>query len=690
MVSTKFEIEKFDGKNDFSLWRVKMRALLVHQGLAEALAGGEARVPEGATEAQRKEITDKWKETGMSAGKSIEDHTDEFNKLILDLENIEIVLDEEDQAIIFLTSLPQHYDHFVDTLLYGRESLTMEEVLSALNSRELKKRSDLKDEGGEGLFVRGRADQRDQRGSKNRGATRSRSRYRRRCYVCQSEKHLKRDCPELKKRKNDFNGNKQSSNYTQSDDQSDGYDSCEVLMATDAISGEGWVLDSGCSFHMTFLKDSFCDLEMKDMGTVKLGDDRACKVLGVGDVMLKLNNGSEVKLQSVRYVPDLKRCLISMGTLEKEGMYVCFKDGKAKVIKGSMVWFTGSRKGNNIYMLDGGAIFDKALNVVKVNDTPAQLWHKRLGHISQHGMKELDKQGVFGNLSNCEIGFCETCILGKAHKVWFGRNTTKTKGLLDYIHADLWGPSRQITLGGARYFLSIMDDRSRRVWVYLLKCKSEAFVRFVEWKTLVEKQTERKVKKLRTDNGLEFCSADFNGFCKKEGIARHLTVPGTPQQNGLVERMNRTLLDRVRCMLQNSGLPRSFWGEAVTTAAYLINRSPSSALNKMTPIEVWSGKKGSYHHLRVFGSLAYAQVSQGKLEPRAQKCVFLGYPEGIKGYRLWRLENSKAIVSRDVTFNEDIVYKDLIGSDKAEDELSKSHSGVHIEFRMNEKISIPF
>lgn len=152
------------------------------------------------------------------------------------------------------------------------------------------------------------------------------------------------------------------------------------------------------------------------------------------------------------------------------------------------------------------------------------------------------------------------------------------------------GPARVTSLGGAKYFLSIIDDYSKRVWVYILKSKDEAFEKFKEWKSLVENQSEKKVKKLRTDNGLEFCSGWFNKFCKDHGIARHLTVPGTPQQNGTVERMNRTLLDKVRCMLSKSGLPKVFWAEAVSTAAYLVNRSPSAAIDMMTPMERWSGK----------------------------------------------------------------------------------------------------
>ena len=170
----------------------------------------------------------------------------------------------------------------------------------------------------------------------------------------------------------------------------------------------------------------------------------------------------------------------------------------------------------------------------------------------------------------------------------------------------------------------------------------------------MENQTGKKIKRLRTDNGLEFCNTEFDKFCAKYGIARHKTVRYTPQQNGLAERMNRTLLERVRCMLTNAGLSKAFWGEAVVTAAYLINRSPSSAIGFMTPEQKWSGSTPKYDHLRVFGCPAFVHIKQGKLEPRALKGIFIGYPEGVKGYKVWctDLNPHKSIISRDVTFNE--------------------------------------
>jgi transposase InsO family protein len=135
------------------------------------------------------------------------------------------------------------------------------------------------------------------------------------------------------------------------------------------------------------------------------------------------------------------------------------------------------------------------------------------------------------------------------------------------VHSDLWGSSRKPSLGGARYMLTIIDDYSRKVRPYFLKDKSQAFSAFKEWKTMVENQTEKKVKKLRTNNGMEFCSHEFKSYCKSEGIVRHYTVPYTPQQNGVAERMNRTIISKAHCMLSNSDLNRRFWVEASSVLA---------------------------------------------------------------------------------------------------------------------------
>ena len=201
-------------------------------------------------------------------------------------------------------------------------------------------------------------------------------------------------------------------------------------------------------------------------------------------------------------------------------------------------------------------------------------------------MMELCKRGLLGGQRIDKLEFCEHCVFGKQTRVKFGTATHNTKDILGYIHSDLWGESRVPSLGGARYMLTIIDDYSRRVWSFFIKHKSDAFKTFKEWKIMIENQSGKRIKKLRTDNGLEFLSGEFEALCKSEGIARHYTVPGTPQQNGVAERMNRTILEKVRCMLSSSGLSKSFWAEAASTACHLINRSPNFAIEKKTPIEV--------------------------------------------------------------------------------------------------------
>ncbi|KAF5775409.1 putative RNA-directed DNA polymerase [Helianthus annuus] len=737
MVSTKFELEKFDGRNDFSLWRVKMRALLVHNGVVDALKG-EDRLPNELSAKEKKEILEKahsaiilslgdrvlrevskeasaagvWAKLEtlymtkslanrlylkkrlytfkMESGKSLEEHTDDFNKLVLDLENIEVTLEDEDKAILFLTSLPSSYESFVDTLMYARETLSMEEVLAALNSKELKKKTVDKEEGSDGLYVRGRPENRSSKSFKGSSSrSKSKTKFKRKCFVCNSEKHLKKDCPEWKRKKTESSSSKSYTSHSVQEDSSDGYDSADVLSVTWDEVKKHWVMDSGCSFHMTPRREYFKDLKMYSLGTVQLGDDRPCQILGIGTIVFKMNNGTEVVLKNVRYIPSLKRSLLSLGTFERDGYHVLLKDGKAKVIKGSLVVLTGTRKDNNIYLLDGSVASNEVSAVIsdKENETTLK-WHRRLGHVSSQGLMELKKQQVIKELTSCDVGFCENCIMGKQKRVKFMKGKHNTRGILDYVHSDLWGPARVESLGGARYFMTVIDDFSRRVWVFILKHKSEAFKKFKEWKIYIENQTERKIKKLRTDNGLEYCNKEFEELCAESGIGRHLTIPGTPQQNGLAERMNRTLLERVRCMRLSAGLPKTFWAEAVKTAAYLINMCPSRAINMKSPMEVWTGEPPNYEDLRVFGTLAFAHTSQDKLESRAIKCIFLGYQEREKGYRLWKIEGEspRIIKSRNVEFQEKIYYKDVMNG-KSSKSVNTSQEDVQIEVETSEIVS---
>ena len=197
------------------------------------------------------------------------------------------------------------------------------------------------------------------------------------------------------------------------------------------------------------------------------------------------------------------------------------------------------------------------------------------------------------------------------------------------------------------YFVTFIDH-TRYSWVYILQHKSEVFQRFQEWKALVEKS---RVKIFRSDNGGEYTSSEFTSYLTKEGIKHELTIPHTPQQNGVAERVNRTLIETVRAMLADSKLPHRFWAEALATSVYLRNRSPTKAVEAMTPYEAWSGTKPDVDCLRVFGCSAYAhvpKVERRKLDSKTRKCVMLGYGTSQKGYRLYDIEQMKVVHSRDV------------------------------------------
>ncbi|KAL3514411.1 hypothetical protein ACH5RR_027128 [Cinchona calisaya] len=381
-----------------------------------------------------------------------------------------------------------------------------------------------------------------------------------------------------------------------------------------------------------YLKQSLYMLRMTEVegGVVLMGNNIVCKVIEKGTVRIKMQDSVVRTLTDDRYVPDLKKSLIPLDTMEALG---CKYTGEGSTVAGAA-----------------------AVSTADQSDTDTtKLWHLRLRHMSEKGLSILCKRCLLCGQSTGKMDFCEHCVFGKQKRVSFKSPAIhKTKGTLDYIHSDLWGPLRTPSKGGARYMLTFINDYSRKVWVYFLKHKNDVFLTFKQWKVLIEKQTGKQIKRLRTDNGLEFCEGEFNEFCKNEGIVRHHSMRMKPQQNGVAERMNRTLLERARCMISNARLTNELWAEAISTASYIVNRAPSAPLNFKTPEKIWSGTPADYSDLRIFGCPAYMHVNDEKLESRAKNCIFLGYLSGVKGYRLWCPDpkSPKFIISRDVTFDE--------------------------------------
>jgi hypothetical protein len=290
-------------------------------------------------------------------------------------------------------------------------------------------------------------------------------------------------------------------------------------------------------------------------------------------------------------------------------------------------------------------------------------------------------------LKSTHEGIWKGCALGNNIKKTFPSNNNRSKETLDLIHSDVCGPMPIKYLGGALYYLTFIDEYSRKMWLYLLKSKDEVFNKFQEFKAEVENLTNKKIKTLRTDNGGEYTSREFVAFCKSVGIRRELTVPHNPQQNGVVERKNRYIEESVKALLNDQDLSMFLWGEAAMKEIYVQNRSPHRILKDMTPEEAFSGKKPNVEKLRIFGCQVYSHIpkdKRNKLEPSGKKGIFVGYSDSSKAYRIYIPDQHNIEVSRDVTFNERMAFRKSIEETIEEEEIEELNE-ENTEGENNEK-----
>jgi len=241
----------------------------------------------------------------------------------------------------------------------------------------------------------------------------------------------------------------------------------------------------------------------------------------------------------------------------------------------------------------------------------AHLWHCRFGHLNHKGLNTLSKNHLVSGLPNLKLPkkICTTCLIGKQHRRLIPkRSTWRASKKLQLVHADICGPLKPSSNSNKRYILTFIDDLSRKAWVYFLHEKSEALQTFKNYKISVEKEVDGHIACLRTDRGGEFTSHEFEEFCKIHDIRRQLTAAYTPQQNGVAERKNRTIMNGVRVVLNERQVPKVFWPEAVKWCVHVQNRSPTSVVENTTPEEAWSNVRPTVAYFQVFGCVAHAHI----------------------------------------------------------------------------------
>lgn len=419
-----------------------------------------------------------------------------------------------------------------------------------------------------------------------------------------------------------------------------------------------FVVDSGATSHMVWNQDILESFEKRTSAINQAEKGRCIEAVGTGALFAVFHSKGKVgriTLRDVLVVPSLSINIISVAKLSANNLRVVFEKDQCDIFNQSGRLIAKAIKQRGMFILN--LKIKKPSESVLVTDenksnSKLDLWHRRLGHLHAGMIRQMLQSEKFEK-SKLE---CMSCIQGKLARAPFGRSESKTLGLFELVHTDVCGPFDVATMTGHRYFVTFIDDMSRFCFIYLIKLKSEVFGKFKEFSAMISNVHGERVKILRSDNGGEYNSLEFKEYMRIKGIQHQTTVAYTPQQNGVAERMNRTILDAVRSMLVGAGLNRQYWGYAVLCATYIRNRCWNAHLKKKSPYEMMHKRKPKLLGLKVFGCICFAQVpdeKRNKLDARAVRCLFLGYSTTSKAYIVQELGNMRIYTSRDVKFFEE-------------------------------------
>jgi transposase InsO family protein len=459
-----------------------------------------------------------------------------------------------------------------------------------------------------------------------------------------------------------------------------------------------WLADSGSSHHMSDQRAWFTNFTAVPTGTwpVQAVAGHTTFVEGIRDIPIEIyirDQWEHGLLTDVLYVPALQRNLFSVSSAAFKNVDTLYTRTGCRMMADGNVLMEGSLEGM-LYKLHIRALPSTHVNVIQSLGTSSKsdgtrslaIWHQRLCHLNYPTILAMDRtEAVTGTfLQNKQIPeFCQGCVLGKSHRHTFPSSPIRTPSTIPgyRIHADLCGPMAHVSLGGALYYLLFKDDYSGYRYIFCLAEKSDALRCFQEVYSDIFRDTGHHMQIFRTDGGGEFTSKKFQACLSEKGVRHEVTAPYSPEQNGLIERDNRTIMESVRSLLHTSGLPLSFWAEACHTVVYTLNRTGSRLIPGSTPFTLWYGFKPSLEHFRVFGCQVYAYIDKKqrtKLDPKSHLCYFLGYCDNTKGYRIWDPETSQVLIRRDVSFNEQVLYGDqqetLRPSSSSEQELTATLS----------------
>ncbi|KAE9016351.1 Retrovirus-related Pol polyprotein from transposon TNT 1-94 [Phytophthora fragariae] len=571
---------------------------------------------------------------------SIKDHVMELETLVLKMRNANCGPNEEDVCATMLRSLPASYESLVQAFRMSTTTFSLADLVSKLIAEEVRQKDSTHIEEVTALLAgKGNGKQqnskKNQRGGRKKGPAGA-------CFTCGKKGHYARDC-------------KMDSHSRGADqDQSN-----VAFNATEGFASESWVMDSGASAHMCKSRGAFSEYTAVKNGRSVLSAKTSAdlKVLGYGTVTLRVWTGHSwinARLENTLHVQDLNKNLFSLTAVTERGMIVTMDSKKCIVKRGDEVVATGRKQGKLMYLNT------EASEECHVAEDNSDLWHRRLGHVSFSTLNTMIKDGKLNGAPKESGAVCEVCATAKQSRKPFSstkeeleaRESTRTD---TSVCSDVLGPITPVSKSGYKYIVTFILMKSRYLTIYPLRNKSAVCGAFRKFLKEIRTNAGLNIKVLRSDNGGEYWSRSMEALCDDKLIKHEFTVPHNPEQNGMAERVNRTLVEMTRCMLKESELDKAYWCEAMMTAVDIRNVLPNTSNPHSSPFELVFKRKPRLDHMRVFGTECYARVpkqKRKKLDDTGMQCVFLGYAKQRKAYRLLSVSDGSIVISRSVTFAE--------------------------------------